>query len=259
VTDQPLQFPPHLQGRYRRFRAREKSRSLLLPRLFILPHTLVGLFLLLFAAPGSIIWAIAGGDHTARVTRIWIERGHKGSTNYRVAFTYPLPTGPRQTNDTIDSDQFQRLNATAPEQRTLQVRAINVGPIFFDKPIEGASGAWAYVAGVWFFTLFWCAITGVFVHFLYIQPYRQRLLYRSGEVTSGKIVSKRTIRGKSTSYNLRYAFTLPDGRTFEKEMSTQRALWEKAQVDQPVTVLYSPAHPKRSIVYDYGPYECTDA
>jgi hypothetical protein len=257
MPNQPLQFPPHLQGRYRRFRAREKSqRNLLLPRIFILPHSLIGLCCLLFAMPGSVIWAIAGDDYTASVTRIWIENGRKRSITYRAAFTYTLPTGPRQTSDTIDSDQYHRLDTTPPEQRTLRVRAIKVGPIFFDKPIDNSSGAWTYVVSVWFFSLFWCGITGIFVHFLYIQPYRQRLLYRSGEITAGTIVSKYTRRAKSTTYYLRYAFTLPDGRHFEKVMPTRQNLWQSAEVNQPVTVLYSPSNPKRSIVYDYGPYEC---
>jgi hypothetical protein len=259
MGDQPLQFPPHLQGRYRRFRAREKvPRSLLLPRLIILPHTLMGLFLLVVAMPGVIIWAAAGDDHTAQVTRLWTDKGSKGRLRYNVAYTYPLPTGQRQSKEVINSDLYHRLNSAAPDHRTLQIRAIKAGPIFYDKLIDGPSNAWGYVIGVWLFSLFWCTFTGVFVYLLYIQPFRQRLLYRSGNIIAGKIVSKRTQRGKSTTYYLRYAFALPDGRQFEKEMPTKRALWENAQVDQPVTVLYFPANPKRSVVYDYGPYECID-
>lgn len=259
MLDQPLQFPAHLQGRYRRFRAREKGRgNLLLPRIFILPHALIGLFLLVVGMPGVVIWAAAGEDHTAQVTRIWTDTGSKGRTRYHAAFDYALWTGQRRSSEIISAEQYQKLNSTAPENRTLLIRAIQVGPIFYDKPIDGSSDAWAYVIGVWFFSLFWCGVAGVFVYFLYIQPFRQRRLYRSGEIIGGKIISKRSQRGKSTTYLVRYAFTLPDGREFEKEMPTKRALWETARVDQAVTVLYFPSNPKRSVVYDYGPYECID-
>jgi hypothetical protein len=258
MRDEPLQFPPHLQGRYRRFRVRERHASLLLARLFILPHTLIGLFLLLFVMPGVVLWAAAGDDHIAKVTRIWTDRGSKGRTRYNAAFTYTLATGPRPSKEIITSAQYQRLYKTAPQDRTLRIRAIKVGPLFYDKHIDSSATAWSYVVGVWCFSLFWCAVTGVFVYLLYIQPYLQRRLYRSGETTPGKIISKRTQRGKTTTNYLRYAFTLPDGRQFEKEMPTKRTLWEIAQIDQPVTVLYSPSNPKRSVVYDYGPYECLE-
>lgn len=230
-----------------------------LPRLFILPHTLIGLFLLLVAMPGIIVWAVAGHDYAAHVTRLWTDKDSKGRrTRYNANFTYTLPTGQRQSREFIASSQYRQLMRVAPQSRTLTIRAIKVGPFVYDKPITSNGDAWASVVGVWFFGLFWCAITGVFVYLLYLQPFRQRLLYRSGDITPGKIVSKRTQRGKTTTHYLRYVFTLPDGRQFEKEMNTKRALWETAQVDQPVTVLYFPANPKRSIVYDFGPYECLE-
>ena len=43
--------------------------------------------------------------------------------------------------------------------------------------------------------------------------------------------------------------------TFEREMTVTPSDYAAATVDQPVTVIYHPKNPKRSLVYEFSEYE----
>src|SRR5204862_5515975 len=103
-------------------------------RLFILPHVVIGLVLLL-AVPATIAAVFFGNVHEGRVVRTWTGRGSKGRTNYHLKYAYDAGGKERTAERTISQRQFGKLNGS-PGQRLsppLQVWTINLGGYYFDQ------------------------------------------------------------------------------------------------------------------------------
>ena len=261
-------IPPELTAHYRRVRSRAGVGGWLFAavlRLFILPHTLVGIALL-FVMPASLVWAVAGHDHTAAVERLW-ETTQRRSHTYHVAYAYDLPAdgplpGPhRRSQTTVNQSVYDALHAQPRNQRTVQVRALGVPPLFYDDVIDGPGGAWRVVGFAWLFGTFWCAIVSLFAYAIYIKPWLTRRLDRSGTAVPGTVVSKRMSRGKTVTRHLTFTFETPDGQRYTREMDSAAPIrqWDTARAGDPVTVLYNPRRPRRSIACEFGPYVCTPA
>jgi hypothetical protein len=250
-------IPPELHSHYRRVRMRPgQGCSIWFVRLFILPHTLAGLFFL-FAMPASVVWAVFGTDHTASAERLWATTSSKGRTMYHVAYGYDeTPAGPRHSSDaTVSADTYQRLQKVPKGSRTVRVRALGFEPpLFYEAVIEGRGGVWKQVAPIWLFGLFWNGGISVFVYLIYYVPWRQRRLCRSGTPIVGQVVSKRVVRGKSSAYYVRYRFRTPEGGTYEAETSTDKHRYDAVVLDAPAVILYDPVRPRCSVAYDFGLY-----
>ena len=97
-------------------------------------------------------------------------------------------------------------------------------------------------------------------YLLWIKPLRTRWLYKYGETASGVVVDKRTQAGKGTRYYISYAFNQPfTGEQLKGEVEVQAADYERASINQPVTVLFAPTKPQRSTVYEFGGYGLKDS
>ena len=96
----------------------------------------------------------------------------------------------------------------------------------------------------------------LFVYAIWVKPIQSRLLYKNGESTAGKLVSKRVRTGKSSSYYVSYRFNDPStGQEYESEIQVWKVEdWQQAVESQPVTVLFAKNNPKRSTIYEYGGY-----
>src|SRR5436853_5751233 len=75
-------------------------------RLFILPHTFVGLFLI-GQVLLTILWLIAGDDMTGRITRAWTEQ-HKG-TNYYVGYRYKIGPVEHHEQASVSSSVYDQI------------------------------------------------------------------------------------------------------------------------------------------------------
>lgn len=259
MNDISHEIPPYLSAPYRRVRARTSRIGIWGDRIFILPHMLVGVFFLFVLMPGSVVWALFGENHSARVTRIWSDTTSRGATHYHVAFTYSFSGRARSEDQGVSLDHYQRLEREAKTDRTVTVRAISVGPLFYGHLIDGTLDAWKQAGVLWLFGSFWSLICGLFFFALYVEPYRQRKLCRTGVPIIGKILSKNVSTGKSTAYYIRYAFVTPVGDHIIGNMTTSANQWQLAEVGQKTTVLYNPGKPRRSVLYDYSAYECIAA
>jgi hypothetical protein len=259
MSSPSLTIPPALHAHYRAVRMRPgQGCSIWFIRLFLLPHTLVGLFFLL-AMPASILWAVFGADHAAAVDRLWTTTS-KNRTRYHAAYVYDLSPGRvRRGEDTIDADLYQQLQRAAQKSRTLRVHALGDPPLFHNAVVRGPADVWKHVGSIWLFGLFWNGVMSIFVYFIYYVPWRLRRLYHSGTATIGQVISKRVSRGKSTSYFVRYRFDAGEGAPRESETSTDRKRYEAIQHGAPVIILYDPARPRRNVAYDYGLYYCPEA
>ena len=157
--------------------------ALWLVRLFILPHTCVGVFLIgQFLL--TLIWLICVDDMNGKVTRAWTEQ-HKG-TNYYIGYRYKI--GPTEHSDqtTISASAYDQLPESIrqpkplPESQTLDAVSIRLRAFTFGR-MEKVSplpplGHYPIVefGQTLFFTLFWNGIVSVFLYQAWVRPYRLR-------------------------------------------------------------------------------------
>ena len=91
------------------------------------------------------------------------------------------------------------------------------------------------------------------------QTHPAAALYRHGHPTDGTVLGKRTKPGKTPRYYITYSFLHPDtGDLRNAETEVLVADYDRAKINQPVTVLYAPGHPQRSTLYEFGGYHVRD-
>jgi len=99
--------------------------------------------------------------------------------------------------------------------------------------------------------IFWNGLMSIFLYAAWYAPLRDMWIAKYGTATEGTIRSKRVRKGKSDSYYVGYEFKTSTGETINSEQSTTRLLHDSAVEGQPVTVLYLPSKPKRSLVVEF--------
>jgi hypothetical protein len=226
-------------------------------RLFILPHTCIGLFLMgQFVL--SLLIAAFGTDRAATVTGTRAEPASKGGTIYYIDYRY-VAGGREYTNsETVGAVTYARVSGSAqPEGRpvTVRVRHLELGPSSPHLFAQGHS-VWGTVGERLLIALFWNGIVSVFVYVLWVAPIRKYLLLRHGQTTTGRVVSTRERKGKGTTYLATFCFRDPEsGREIEREMEVAgEPLYVMAQGRPEVTVVYSPRNPRRAIAYELSGY-----
>jgi hypothetical protein len=226
------------------------------------------------------IWVTRGTLSTQTALRVWEEGGDDGS--YHVWYTHPV-SGKPTANSSISKEEYRRLQKKVPggwptyaEQQamlagnfakpaaTVTVRTLPVGRwAYFDVINVGTTG-WRRVWAVWGAGAFWNVITLPFVYLAYVQPERKKRLFRDGQATLGRIVSKETSKSDDgTRYSLKYAFdpsssgsrrASSTGNETTAEQDVDLREWEDALEGDEVWVLHWPGRAKPSTLYGYGPY-----
>jgi hypothetical protein len=222
-------------------------------RLFILPHTLVGIGLV----GAVLVMALAslfGTETTGYVTRTRTGSS-KGHTTYTVEYRYDGATPGLTDSSSVSAAVYGSLQrAKGAPAAEVQVSHFELGPIQISRLPEEqtASGALGFLS---LFAVGWNSMLGIFLWQLGVVPHRHKQLIKLGTPTPGQVTSKRTTRGKSTRYYVSYAYETARGERLEKEMSTRGELWARVEEGATVTVLYRPDKPALSVVYELGTYE----
>jgi hypothetical protein len=152
-------------------------------RLFILPHTFAGVFLL-GQTLLAFLWLVGGDDTIGRITRAWTEQ-HKG-TCYYVAYQYDIGTV-HSDQTSISESLYQQLpesirhpQESSPEQEDspttlLRLRVFNFGNL---KKVSSLPPYGRYpiveFGQTFFVTAFWNGILSVFLYQAWVRPYRLR-------------------------------------------------------------------------------------
>jgi hypothetical protein len=219
-------------------------------RVFVLPHTLVGLGILVAVAVHAL-WVLFGVETTGHV-----EGAHtgsrKGQTTYWVQYSYQTKSGTLTSSSDVPQPMYRALSS--PLGREIQVSHYELGPVHLSGLADVGSPL-GRLGAMMFFAAFWNGIMSVFLYGLWVMPYRQKQLVALGTATSGKVVRKRTQQRKNTTYYVSYAFETAAGEPVQAEMSTSRALFQKVEEEQAVTVIYWPEQPSRSTVQGLGDYQ----
>jgi hypothetical protein len=255
----PIDFPaPPRRLRRRPGQGCSKIASLWFLRLFIMPHTIVGIFLICSAFFGLFVY-VFGTDAPGRITSLETSRGKKGP-NYYVRYAYTVAGADYPGSISVTSEVFGKLQVG----QAFPVRVFTPTPTWTPLP-RGPGSSDSSVLFYPFFALFWNGILCIFLWMAWIAPWRLRSLLRQGLATAGVIIDKSTRSGNKGAiiYSVRYSYeaTLADDfyingpETFERDMTVTRADYNSAEVGLPVTVIYYPKKPKRSLVYEFAEYE----
>jgi hypothetical protein len=101
-------------------------------------------------------------------------------------------------------------------------------------------------------------IATLIVHFvlrrrgLWVSP---RALVRDGQPIFGQITNKWTQRRRGPKYWLQYSYELNPNRPLKSTMPVTAAIYDQAQKDARVLILYDPDHPRQSVIYSYCGYQ----
>lgn len=251
VNSAPLNLPP-VPRRVRSSIGR--AAQLWLGRIFLLPHTLIGIgalgywvFLLLWGGFASDVPGVVTGSETHRT--------RKGGTVYTLKYEFHIGRKTKAGSSNVSRALYERIQA-ADASLPVTVRYFSIAGFDHHALRESGSGTWTSFGFLTIWMLFWNSIMSVFIYGFWIRPIRVRRLYKRGDVIGGKIVGKRTRTGKTTSYYVSYEFRHPiTGEIVRAETQARnRADWERASEGQPVTVLYTFNNPKWSTIYEFGGY-----
>src|SRR5262245_47325859 len=220
-------------------------------RLFILPHTLAGAYVIFMALSRIVlclgVW-LAGTDVDGRIVRKIETRGKKGP-HYSAEYVYTFDRGEYTATVSMHADEW----AATREGQTFNVRVLVPGPEGGHWPGVGNVSPLADVLGLCFIALFWNGILSVFLYHLYYRPWRHRWMVRRGHATQGIVREVQKWQNKGTNVRIKYEYAVLPGEIFGRVLTgSVTATGKEAEVmkvGDVVTVLYSPRRPRRSLLY----------
>ncbi|MBI4751257.1 MAG: hypothetical protein HY774_22485 [Acidobacteria bacterium] len=221
-------------------------------QIFILPHTLVGIGLIMFMI-GSWLFLVFGTTVPAQVTELKTTRGSKNTTAYEVHFRYQHFGSDHRDQTTVPKAVFDTFH----QNDVVEVKVFPLpGTKFTQLKYPGAMDA--HIVKVMVSTgmaLFWNGIVSVFLWAFYIRPLINRWLVRNGWPAPGRITGKSVSSGKSTSYYVEYQFDVPKEGTQQGKMEVSADAYALVNNGDMVSVLYSSTNPRWSVVYEVADYE----
>lgn len=254
--------PTRLPPTPRRVRSRSWSRGVggfrWFMRLFMLPHTYIGLRMIVGAVGAPFVSAY-GIDVPGIVAAKEEEPGPDTDTTYVIRYTY-----------TVDGAEYRASAAVAgtvyewtPVGRPVRVRALRLLPGL--SPLLDLEGPPPRVALAHLLIALFCnGILAFFVWLCWILPWREQRLLRFGTAVAGEIVAKEVdTSGEDTVRRVRYIYETPSPRGAGNEpregVITLDDGVAEPSVGDTVTVLFDPLRPERSQVYELAPYRVRGA
>lgn len=220
-------------------------------RIIILPHTLIGIGLIGFVFI-VLAWIIAGTDTLGMVIKKFQE-SDEGKPVYKVRYTFTAGDKTREDTTTLERAQWQALTESSLEadaRSSVHVRYVRIGPWVYSNALGKDESVWGALGFAVLFAGFWNGIVFLFVYILWIAPYRGRRLYKWGQAVPGVIVGISNSRPRKVQYEFESA-----GQSHRGSMHVSDA---NVSVNEAVTVLHKPGNPRKSVIYEYGQWECVE-
>lgn len=231
-------------------------------RLFILPHTLVGPFLI-FQALSRIVLCLgvlfAGMDVEGRIVRKIESRGKKG-THYSAEYVYTVNQMEYPGSVSMGAEEY----AATREGQTFNVKVFVPGVEGGHWPGAGNySPAWD-VFGLCIAALFWNGLLSVFLYHLYYRPWRHRWMVRRGLPAAALVREVRQWSNKGTKMvRVHYDYVVPPNEHSPGGVFSGKMTGSGPRVDEVaigiITVLYSPRRPEKSLVYALADFRAISA
>ena len=221
-------------------------------QLFLVPFILVGITTFMSAMQTTGVALIGGTTSGTVVSRDYSNDSEGGGSWY---ITYDFKVGGHVYTAT---DQERSAHVVIPGE-LVKVKYAPWLPSRASYLVVPDATAVRVVGFVWFFTLFWNAITGLFVAIFYIAPLYDRMLYANGSIAIGTITAKNVQTGDSNTYTIEYTYQamksgLGSGEDRKGKDTISWTDWEPITVGDTITVLYTDRRFRNSVVYKYGMY-----
>lgn len=243
-------LPPAPRTVHRKFGS---GCALWFPRLFILPHFLAGIGMLV-AVPLRLYVYHDGTPVKAVIHSLQKRNSKKGGDYYVIGFHYFLGGHQyNEENESLTADEGARTKIGD----TFDGRAATIlmMPWFLRADLDIKRDA-ITLGGI---ALVWNTFVGIAMYMLWVVPTRQRWLLRRGEETKGAILGRTvTARARGTTYHVLYKFTTADGEPIKTGCDVSKEACESANPGDPVTVIYNPRNPKRSLPYELCDFSVTN-
>lgn len=226
-------------------------------RLFTLPHTITGVFLigaLAYQVAFYLLVLFAGTDVEGRVTKKTESKSKSGRT-YHIAYTFEVDGAEYGGRLNVDADSY----AAAEEGQAVEVRVFDPTRHEGSWPRIAGDNRLSEVGGAAFAAVFWNGILSMFLWQVYVRPWREWRLIRHGTATLGRVreVSPCTIGKNGAGLRIRYEY----GNELLDAAGLQTGTVRVRQSEHPdvragdvLTVLYDLARPRRSLAYKFAAY-----
>jgi hypothetical protein len=219
--------------------------ALAFPRLFVLPHMIIGIMLLLYA-PVRLYVERFGTPAVATIDRHEFRTGSKGGKMYLIYY-HVIVDGRRydEYRSVSNADFISLHDGDKLQGRTSPLLYLSIR--FQDEHFVGPP-AWSDGPLIipFLVSIAWNGGLAVFVFYYWIIPIRQRRLVRFGSAAPGLIESiEQRAKGR---LKLTYSFTTAERTSLIGSQTIEKGT--SASAGMPCTVFYDPKKPGRNVAYE---------
>jgi len=243
-------------------------------RLFILPHTIIGVCLMVypFLVAGTILW---GTDVNATVfDKFTFNDAEDGRVN-KIAIRYKYDGKTFVDKESVGYLEYESFNVGDPVVVRFLPPPLKEYTHQFRRPGEAVKlpdlGSIAFFA---FFAIFWNLICGVFVAILYVWPVVNWWLLRWGAVSQCLVTKKSSYSDSDGDKHLSVQYTFIPGRKLadfdslsrgdrERQVSSKtsvnRELFEQVQEGDVLNVVHTRRWPSVNTVFEFSDVDLESA
>lgn len=228
----------------RKVRYRNKSGCLGIwgIRLFILPHTLVGLGVALM-----FLFKITLGLFGSRVDGRFENESSKLSSKRKTITLLTYSFFANQERHFVEVEVSDSRNRMLKEKARLPIVYLAILPRQTSQLMETDQ---MFPPDTWVsggIALFWNSILSVFIYAIYILPYRKKRLLMYGVETSGQVTACSSHRGPKGGIRYAVAFSyMVNGLKHENTENVTKAEFENIHEGMSLRIMYDPIKPQRS-------------
>lgn len=242
----------------RTVRLKKRRTGLGCIRIFIMPHTLVGIGMIAYALFLAAM-LLFGEEVPGRVVDSHQGTDDDGDPAYTLVYTYRVGGTEYRGSSSVSRETFTRVS----DGGVVRVVAFPLTP-GVGSSIAGEPGGGGILLFVVVFAVFWNSILSVFLWQIYVLPHLHRQLFRSGSPVTGTVTKKEVARRKGRESHVVHYQYAAGGETSAPSLMSGKMVVPKeefgrlAEGDQ-LTVLYAPRRPSRSLLYRCGEYDVVPA
>ena len=233
---------PNLTPRKVRYRNKSGCLGIWGIRLFILPHTLVGLGIVLM-----FLFKITLGLFGSRVDGRYENESSKLSSKGKAIPLLTYSFFANQERHFVEVEVSESHNRILKDKARLPIVYLAIFPSKTSQLIDPDH---TFPPDTWMaggIALFWNSILSVFFYAVYIVPYRKKRLLMYGIETSGQVTACSSYRGSKGGTRYAVAFSyMVNGVKYENTENVTKEEFENIHEGMSLRIMYDPTKPKRS-------------
>ena len=219
-------------------------------KLFIMPHTIVGVGWLFYVLIMSFV-ALFGTTVPGRVTSHETGYGYSYETTYYLNYDYQVGEDWLSGKQEVSGGAYRAVadNSSHP------VQILVFKPNSFSLLMIPGANHWSKIGFLWLGVLFWNSILSVVWRAIFIAPLQAKRLLENGAIARGVLTRREIITGSyGDSHCVYYRWTPPGHSEREEKTSVQSDEYLAAREGQNLTILFHPHNPKLNVAYRYAAY-----